>query len=463
MHCRLFNAQCQLKGRCMAYTLRHEFSVASMIIGYNLVMALVIVLFWPIWVPVIGFREKHRRSFLNRLYMAPLSGSHTEPDRSVTRIWIHALSVGEVLSAEPLVKALSRKHGARSLIFTASTQTGFETATRVIAPHVGWLRHFPYDTVFSVNRALNVINPRQVVIVETDIWPNFLNGLNKRRIPVHLVNARLSDRSFRGYTRIAFIMGPLLSVFGRICVQTDSDRVRFQALGVPDDKLATVGNIKFDQAPVCVSICELNQLAEKLRLSANLPVWVAGSTHEGEERLLSDAYRRVLAAGVDPVLIVAPRDPGRARAVCNMFNRSGVDARTMEQIERQKESARVVVIDRIGILRQLYALADVAFVGGSLVDAGGHNPLEPASVAKPILFGPHTDDFRWICQTLETTGAAIRVFDSDQLADKVCQLVLDKKENGRVGRRAHEVFVNNRGAVRRTMAVLDERIDRRQP
>lgn len=447
----------------MAYTSKPDYSVPPMIIGYNLVMVLMLVLFWPIWVPAVVFRKKHRRTFFKRMYMQPISGNETGPAGTRPRIWIHALSVGEVLSAEPLVKALSQKHGAGELIFTASTQTGFEMATRVIAPRVGQLRHFPYDTLFSVNHALKVVRPRQVVIVETDIWPNFLYLLNKRRIPVHLVNARLSDRSFRGYRRIAFLMGPLLSVFGRICVQTDSDRTRFRKLGVPENKLVTVGNIKFDQAPVGICANALKQFPDKLVLSADRPIWVAGSTHEGEERILSTAYRRVLASGIDPVLIVAPRDPGRAREVCDLFNRSGVDALTMAQIETQKESARVVVIDRIGILRQLYAFADVAFVGGSLVEAGGHNPLEPASVAKPILFGPHTDDFRWICQTLENAGGAIRVSDPDQLADKVSQLLVDSEENGRVGRRAHEVFVNNRGAVGRTIAVLEERIDRRQP
>jgi 3-deoxy-D-manno-octulosonic-acid transferase len=390
------------------------------------------------------------------MYMEPFFGNDAGPAGNQPRIWIHALSVGEVLSAEPLVKALSRKHGARALVFTASTRTGFEMATRVIAPHVGKLRHFPYDTLFSVNHALNVIRPRQVVIVETDIWPNFLYLLNKRRIPVHLVNARLSDRSFRGYQRIAFLMGPLLSVFDRICVQTDSDRRRFRKLGVPENKLVAVGNIKFDQAPVDVSANALNQLSEKLCLSADRPIWVAGSTHDGEERILLHAYQRVLASGIDPVLIVAPRDPGRAGEVCNLFNLSGVDARTMARMETQKEPARVVVIDRIGILRPLYAFADVAFVGGSMVEAGGHNPLEPASVAKPILFGPHTDDFRWICQTLETAGGAIRVVDPDQLADKVSQLMSNPEENGRVGRRAYEVFVDNRGAVARTVAALED-------
>lgn len=425
-----------------------------MIFCYNVVMAIAIFLLWPVWVPLVWFRKKHRHTFFKRLFMEALPRNDTAPADVHGPIWIHALSVGEVLSAEPLVKALSQKYGAQALIFSASTQSGFETATRVIAPHVGELRHFPYDTFFSVNRALKVINPRRVVIVETDIWPNFLNRLSQCRIPVHLVNARLSDRSFQGYKRIGFLMAPLLSIFGRICVQTDSDRARFMDLGVPDERLATVGNIKFDQAPVSVSAEDLNQLSERLSLSAGSPIWVAGSTHEGEEAVLSDAYRTLSSSGIDPVLIVAPRDPGRATAVCKIFNRSGVDARTMAQIERQPGPSAVVVVDRIGILRNLYALADVTFVGGSLVDAGGHNPLEPASVAKPICFGPHTDDFRWICQALEDAGGAFRVNDASQLALGTSHLIVNHEANRRVGRRASEVFFKNRGAVERTLAVI---------
>lgn len=421
---------------------------------YNLLILVLLCVLFPIWVPLVWFREKHRLSFLKRSFMERLPPSDTASANFGKRLWIHALSVGEVLSAEPLVKALARKHGARALIFTASTRTGFEMATRVIAPHVVAVRYFPYDTTFSVNRALRVIQPRQVVVVETDIWPNFLNRLNRSRIPVCLVNARLSDRSFRGYKRIHFLMAPLLSVFGRICVQTDPDRERFRALGVPDDRLAIVGNIKFDQAPVSISTEERRQLSGTLSLPAGAPVWVAGSTHEGEEEILLRSYRGVCDTGIDPVLIVAPRDPGRATDVCRLFRRSGVDARTMEQLEKQPGVSRVVVIDRIGILRKLYAIADVAFVGGSLVKSGGHNPLEPASVSRPVLFGPHTDDFRWICRALESGGGAIRVRNGDQLAETVVQLISDKEKNRQVGRCAHKVFSENRGAVERTLAVI---------
>jgi 3-deoxy-D-manno-octulosonic-acid transferase len=421
---------------------------------YNFIMIALFGVLCPIWVPLVWFRKKHRRTFFKRLFMAAIPRNDTDAAGVHGPIWIHALSVGEVLSAEPLVKALSQKYGAGALVFSASTQSGFETATRVIALHVGELRHFPYDTFFSVKRALQVVRPRRVVIVETDIWPNFLYRLKKCRIPVHLVNARLSDRSFQGYKRIRFLMAPLLSIFSRICVQTDADRARFLDLGVSDKRLATVGNIKFDQAPVSVSSDDLNQLSEQLSLSGRAPVWVAGSTHEGEEALLSDAYGTMRSSGIDPVLIIAPRDPDRAAAVCDLFNRSGIDARTMDQIERQPGPSAVVVVDRIGILRNLYALADVTFVGGSLVAAGGHNPLEPASVAKPICFGPHTDDFRWICQTLVDAGGAFRVNDARELSFRTHHLFENQEANRRAGRRASEVFFKNRGAVARTLAVI---------
>lgn len=432
-----------------------------MVYIYNVAMGLAVLLLWPVWLPLVWIRKKHRRTFFKRLFMETLPRGDPESADARRKLWIHALSVGEVLSAEPLVKALAQKHGARSLIFTASTQTGFEIATRLIAAHVCAVRHFPYDTLFSVNRALDVIKPRQVVIVETDVWPNFLFRLKNHRIPVYLVNARLSDRSFRGYKRAGLLMAPVLSVFGRICVQTDSDRLRFKALGVPGERLKTVGNIKFDQAPAKISSVERKQYSEKFNLSADAPVWVAGSTHEGEEDMLSIAYRKVCAAGIHAVLIVAPRDPDRAAAVCQIFDRSGYDAVTLTQMERQPAPSSVVVIDRIGMLRNLYALADVAFVGGSLVRAGGHNPLEPASVAKPILFGPHTDDFRWICQTLEKAGGAIRVQDADQLAARVAHLIVNPADSRRVGRSAYTVFAKHRGAVARTLAVIDAPADRR--
>lgn len=383
-----------------------------------------------------------------------------DSDRTGARsIWVHALSVGEVLSAEPLVKTMAERYGTDNLVFTASTQTGFQTAQRVISAHVSSLRYFPYDTLFSVKRALAIIRPRLVVIVETDIWPNFLHELKKRRVLVILVNARLSTRSFNGYRRLRFMMKPLLSIFDIIGVQSDVDRLRFGQLGVPSNKLAMVGNMKFDQAPMVLSDSERKQLSESLKIPRGRPMWVAGSTHEGEEALLCRAYGKVCDSGIDSILVIAPRDPQRAGHVCRIFQRDGVDAAAYGEIEQRSINVPVVVIDRIGMLRQLYALADVAFVGGSLVNAGGHNPLEPASAAKPILFGPYTEDFSWICRTLEDKGGAVRVYTAEQLAEQVCLLIDHEEMRVKLGRRAYGIFCNHCGAVDRIMAILEKAVE----
>jgi 3-deoxy-D-manno-octulosonic-acid transferase len=418
-------------------------------------MWVAIGLLWPIWVPMVCSREKYRRSFSKRAFGESMPPTDSASPGARGRIWIHALSVGEVMSAVPLVQALSRNHGAGNLIFTASTRTGVETAEREIAGHVAAVRYFPYDLLWCVKRAIDRFAPRQVIIVETDIWPNFLWQLQRRRIPVYLVNARLSDRSWRGYRRVRWLMSPLLAIFARICVQTESDRRRFRVLGVEDEKLMMVGNLKFDQASIDLAVDDLKRLSRQLALPAERSVWLAGSTHPGEEEIILQAYRQVEANGLAPLLIVVPRDPTRAAHVRRIFRRSGVAAATMSQIERQLQPSPVVVVDRLGVLRPLCALADVAFVGGSLVDAGGHNPLEPAAAGTPVLLGPHTGDFRWICQTLVDAGGALRVHDATELAQAVSQLIGDRERRQRMGRCAFGVFIANRGALARTLAIVD--------
>lgn len=431
---------------------------AAVVFLYNLLMLTALSLLSPVWAPWMILNQQRRRTFCGRLAMSRLAGQGRGRScaAAADRIWIHALSVGEVLSAQPLVAALAKRYGPERLVFTASTRTGFETAARVIAPAVGALRYFPYDTLFSVNRALAVVRPRQVVFVETDIWPNFLYRLSQHRIPVCLVNARLSDRSFKGYRRLGFFVAPLLSRFARICVQTDADRRRFRALGVADGRLVTVGNIKFDQCSIEAGAADRRVLAQQLRLPADRPVWVAGSTHPGEEALLADTCCRLGSFGLNAVLIVAPRDPNRADEVCGVFNRLGLDARRLGQIDAQQRSPAVVVIDRIGLLRRIYALTDVAFVGGSLVKAGGHNPLEPAAAGKPVLFGPHSDDFRWVYQALEKAGGAICVADARQLAEAVRDLMRDPERKAHLGRCARNVFLSHRGAVARTVTEIEK-------
>ncbi len=426
------------------------------LILYNTLVVAVLGLLCPLWIALVGLREKYRQTFFQRLWMAPLTpgGEKNGNDPIPATIWIHALSVGEVLSAESLVKALARKHGSANLVFTASTHTGIQMAQRIIAPYVRAVRHFPYDMIFSVKRAVAVLRPRMVVIVETDLWPNVLYHLNRKAVPVYLVNARLSDRSHRGYRRVVFLMGPLLSIPRRIGVQSENDRRRFLDLGVHRQNIIVTGNLKFDQSPVTVGEDEREQLSAALGIRAGKPAWVAGSTHPHEEEILGKAFRRLREAGMDLTLIIAPRDPKRATDVCEVFRRLEIQATTMGQHDAQNRSSAVVVIDRLGILRQLYALADVTFVGGSLVKAGGHNPLEPASVAKPILFGPYTDDFAWICRMLENEGGGIRVPDGIRLSAMIQELLMDEAKRIQIGEVAYSIFKRHQGAVARTLNVM---------
>jgi 3-deoxy-D-manno-octulosonic-acid transferase len=193
----------------------------------------------------------------------------------------------------------------------------------------------------------------------------------------------------------------------------------------------------------------------RLNLLPEVPIWVAGSTHDGEEKILAEAYSRLQASGKLSSLVVAPRDPGRAADVCRLFRRSGIDAVSLEQASQKASPLQVVIIDRIGMLRHLYAIADVAFVGGSLIDDGGHNPLEPAAVAKPILAGPHTGDFRWIYRTLDETGGLMRVESAESLAASLTALLEDPGRQVHMGRCAQDVFRRHRGAVKRTLAAID--------
>lgn len=426
-------------------------------------MTAAVIVAAPIWIAMGLASEKRRHTLFKRLIMSPIRHPcSTAPFSSP--IWIHALSVGEVLSAEPLVIALKKSLGAENLIFTASTRTGFETAGRVILPHVAEIRYFPHDTVFSVLRAFQVIRPKQVIVVETDIWPNFLMLLKRRHIPVCLVNARLSDRSFAGYKRISFLMKPLLSVFDTICAQTEADRRRFLALGVPSEKLAVPGNLKFDQPAIGVSPQAQDLLREKCSIPKGVFVWVAGSTHPGEEEMLARAFMLLQTLmrekksdldAADLFLVVAPRNPDRAKEAASLFRSLKIPAATLTDLANSADpDISVIVIDRIGLLRDLYSICHAAFVGGSLVKAGGHNPLEPASAARPVLFGPYVDDFRWIYQELENAGGALCIQSVDALAESLAFFLNTPEKAEIMGNAGQAVFFRHQGAVQRTLDVI---------
>lgn len=416
-----------------------------MILLYNIFIFIVLLIGFPLILLMAALSEKRRKTVLHRLTLI----FHHNPSAS-NPIWIHALSVGEVLSAVPLVHAMTARVGRNRIVFSASTHTGFEIAEKLFRNHADTICYFPYDILFCVRRAIQRINPSLMVMVETDIWPNFLSAMNASGIPVMLVNARLSDRSYVGYRRFSFFTKQIFATFSKVCAQTEEDARRFADLGVSSENIFVTGNVKFDQPEIPPADQEIAALRRLLNPDDSRKIIVAGSTHDGEEMILAQSIFQLKQKFKNLLLIIAPRDPNRAEAVRIILQRS---SRLLSEIEQTgiSEDIDAVVADRIGILRKLYALADIAFVGGSLVKYGGHNPIEPAAFAKPVLFGPDMSSFREISRLFLERGGAIEVQNAQSLYRTMLELLSDRKKAENIGCRAAEISSANKGAVEKTM------------
>lgn len=423
-----------------------------MILLYNVIFLLGGVLSCPFIVVKVLTSEKRRKTLLRRLvtqtFIRPPAGRP---------VWVHALSVGEVLAAVPLVKKIRKTHSNRPVVLSVSTITGHEIAKKLLESHVDSIFFFPYDLVWSVRKVIRCVNPAIFLLVESDIWPNFLYEMKRRRIPTILVNGRLSPRSFSGYKRLSFFMRSVFSAISVICVQSKLDAERFETVGASTEKIRITGNVKFDQEIDLVSDDEIERLRQSMKITPGRKIFLAGSTHEGEESILVDVFSRLKKRFDELVLLIVPRDPKRARAVYRLFASSGCAVALMTDLKQISSTAafEVIVVDTMGILKRLYALADVAFIGGSLVRRGGQNPLEPAAFAKPVMFGPDMSDFPQIAQMLIESGGAVRVADGQNLFQAATALLTDTNRARLMGERAFLVFQNNRGAVERTVKILE--------
>jgi len=404
--------------------------------------------------------DKRRKTVLQRLGIARLPrecvpGKSGKPVKK--HIWLHALSVGEVLSSIPLVKGLKECSNTREIVFSVSTKTGFDIAKQYLTEDVHYIFYFPYDLTFSVKHIVQRIDPEVVVIVETDIWPNFLFEMKKRRIPVVLVNARLSKTSFSGYKRLLFFTKQVFLNFAHVCTQSDADTARFQALGVPPDRITTTGNVKFDEANRVFGSEEIESLRQSMHIRKDQKVFLGGSTHPGEESMLLDAFSKIRNRVRDLLMIVVPRNPERADSIYRIYNSAGFSVVRMGALNKipPGKTMDVIIIDTIGLLKTLYAVADIAFVGGSLVNCGGHNPLEPAAFSKPIIFGDDMSDFADISNMLLDAGGAVRVKDAEDLYTAMFSLVEDDDKAMEMGANALNIFNANKGAVERTMRVIE--------
>jgi 3-deoxy-D-manno-octulosonic-acid transferase len=431
-----------------------------MILLYNIVFFIIVILGLPLIIPLVLISDKRRKTVLQRLGLIRLppeivpEGSERSKKR---RVWVHGLSVGEVLSAVPIVKMLNEYSTSSHLVFSASTKTGCEIAARHLSGHVESIFYFPYDLVFSVKRITRKIAPEVVVIVETDIWPNFLFEMKKRRTSVLLVNSRLSKASFKGYKRLGFFTKQVFLNFVHICAQSSEDAERFHRLGVPFNRITITGNIKFDEAHQTIESNDVEKLKRSMYIQQSQKVILAGSTHPGEEEILLKSFTKLKIHNSDLLLIVAPRNPERAGSIFRMFNSAGFSVGLMKEIKKifTDKKFDVIIIDTIGLLKTLYAVSDIAIIGGSLVKCGGHNPLEPAAFSKPILFGEDMSDFADISSMLLEAGGAACIKDAEELYDTVVSLLENDNRTWEMGKKALGVFNANKGALGRTMKVIE--------
>ena len=423
---------------------------------YNLILTFAALIGLPFLI-LSMVKPKRRATFLHRLGCSADSKRLLHSIRHGDRpIWIHALSVGEVISAEPLVNSLVERLAGQKVVLSVSTDTGMRTARQLFTGKVTALFYFPYDLYFSVKFIADSIHAKTVVIVETDIWPNFQMYMQRRGIPVLLVNARLSNDSFKAYRLIGSFSRHIMASFKYIGAQTESDAKRFIHIGAPAEKVVVTGNLKFEQRRTEEPSSEQGGLRVELGISAQRPILLLGSTHQGEEVLCVEVFKKLKQRFGQLLMIVAPRDPGRAESIGRLFIERGLTVGYISNLayEESYDQCDALVVNTIGILRRLYALADVAFIGGSMVAEGGHNPLEAASFGKPILFGPDMSDFAEVSQKLSTAGGALCVHNERQLHETISNLLSDKIYCQQVGQRALHVFKSNTGALENTIDII---------
>ncbi|MGH1460826.1 MAG: lipid IV(A) 3-deoxy-D-manno-octulosonic acid transferase [Neptuniibacter sp.] len=408
---------------------------------FYLALPLILIRLWWRSLKAPAYRQRWRERL----------GFYTEI--SVDRpLWIHAVSVGETLAIVPLVKLIQARHPEVPILITTMTPTGAERVEASFGDSVTHL-YCPYDLPCVLTRFLKKVNPRACVIVETELWPNLVNSCHQRDIPLLVANARLSARSAKGYARFGDMAENMLQQITKIAVQNGTDGQRFLELGLPESALEVTGSIKFDvQAP---DGCERLATALRQLWGEERPVLIGASTHDGEESALLELFSKLAPQHPDLLLVLVPRHPERFDMVAELVKKSGLKLARRSLGQQPSEKTQVYLGDTMGELMKLLAAADIAFVGGSLIQRGGHNPLEPAVLKKPVVMGSHFFNFQLICDSLKEAGGLSVVLSQSEFESEVDRLMTHPDMAYKQGEAGYNFVKKNQGALEKLYTLTE--------
>lgn len=413
-----------------------------MYILYNIFLVLLTLLLLPVMLFKLATVQKYRGGLTQKLGRVR---KRVKKVIGTTRpIWVHAVSVGEVMAAHPLIKELKKKYPEKKLILSTVTVTGNYTAIQRV-PEADAVFFFPFDYPWIVRRVISRINPIIVLVAETELWPNFFRELKRVGIPSAVINGRISPHSYNNYKKLKRFFSHVFNQVNLFCMQSSSDAIRIMEIGAPRDRVMVTGNLKFDQKLPAPS-------SHPVAMPAGSKVITAGSTHRGEEAALLEVFRRLREKYPELVLIVAPRHPERFDEVESLIHRAGFDCNRRTKLKGEVKD--VLLLDTIGELRSFYEMCDIAFVGGSLVKVGGHNLLEPAAMKKPVIFSRYMFNFKEISEALISAGGGILVKDKEELYTESDKLLSNRALAQEIGMRAFSVIEANSGAATRTIEAV---------
>ena len=403
------------------------------------------LIFSIIYLPYLAFKSKAHEDFSERFGLLP----HLKDVGKLRPLWIHAVSVGEVLAVKDFIGKIKSEFPERKIVLSTTTKTGNDIAKKVLPRDVDKF-YFPLDFSFTVKKTLNTINPSSVLILETEIWPNLIIELSKRNIPVAIINGRLSDKSFKGYKKIRFFMKGILERINLFCMQSVEDAERIKKLGAPQERVKVTGNMKLD----IKTFPEPFDKSE-LGIKEGDELLVAGSTHKGEDEIVLDIYKNLLDKMPNLRLLIAPRHIDKADVIKKIAEEKGFKALLRSSVKKGHTGKKeVIILDTMGELSRIYSLATIVFMGGSLIKRGGHNLVEPAIFKKPIVFGHYMFNFRDMAKLFLERNAAREVKDENALFDTLKSLFEDSEKRALLGQNARKIIEDSKGAIQKNTNVL---------